>query len=238
MKNQNYVNITPAHIGERDAKVVEVWESYLKRYEVRLPKENTAKRVWLSILLIIYEDYDGGWIHKDDVAELTLAILPNLNRDQQVRHLKRDGWNVESAGTSGRHRFYDPYRPSPEWENDRLRAAAVASGDFDTLKRAFAYRCATCGAKEGEPDVRYGSQDVVALQQGHRDPAKRGTVDNILPQCQFCNRAYRDDFVFNEKGRVTAVATVGPVQRASASVRSLIYDFLHGELHGKLRRRT
>ena len=44
MKNQNYVNITPAHIGERDAKVVEVWESYLKRYEVRLPKENTAKR--------------------------------------------------------------------------------------------------------------------------------------------------------------------------------------------------
>ena len=30
---------------------------------------------------------------------------------------------------------------------------------------------------------------------------------------QFCNRAYRRDFTFDEKGRTRAVADIGPAQR-------------------------
>ena len=87
-------------------------------------------------------------------------------------------------------------------------------------------RCATCGTKEGEPSHRYG-EDKVVLQQGHRDPSKPATdLDNIIPQCQFCNRAYRGDYVFDDKGRVSAIADLRPVQKATKSVQRKVYEWL------------
>lgn len=43
------------------------------------------------------------------------------------------------------------------------------------------------------------------------NPSKPITLDNLIPQCQICNQAYQDDFVFDIKGRVVAVASVKPV---------------------------
>lgn len=95
--------------------------------------------------------------------------------------------------------------------------------------QAFGNRCATCGAVAGEPDPRYG-RDRVQLQQGHRDPSKPSSDRlNIIPQCQFCNRQYRDDFVFDEKGRAHAIAGLGPVQRASREVQRKVWEFLKGK---------
>lgn len=83
------------------------------------------------------------------------------------------------------------------------------------------------GANEGEPDPRYGSGSV-KLQRGHKDPERPADdPTNIIPQCGACNRAYRDDFVFDDRGRVTAVAAVRPVKRASVAVRRKIRDFLN-----------
>lgn len=233
MKDQRYAVITAERIIAHDARVVDVWENYLKRHDVRLPKEGSASRVWIAILMLVHDDDAEAWIHKDDISALTHLVLPHVGSDQQVRHLKRRGWNLESQPHKGTHRLSDPHRPSSEWENDRLRRIALKRGDFDILKQAFSDRCATCGAKEGEPDIRYGSRDAVVLQQGHRDPASAGTMGNIIPQCQFCNRAYRDDFVFDEKGRVAAVASLRPVKQASSSVQRAIYEFLKKKFSNK-----
>lgn len=51
-------------------------------------------------------------------------------------------------------------------------------------------------------------------------------MSNVIPQCQYCNRSYRNDFTFDEKGRVRAVASEAPVKRATRAVQEKIYNCL------------
>jgi peroxiredoxin len=58
------------------------------------------------------------------------------------------------------------------------------------------------------------------------NPSKPLTMENSIPQCQVCNQVYRDDFVFDAKGRVVAVASANPVLRANEEVREVIKELL------------
>lgn len=138
--------------------------------------------------------------------------------------MKRDGWEI--GPQPGKHKI-NPYHPSQEFLNTNARKRIrLAATDFDSIKHSFGYRCATCGAREGQPDPRYGSNKV-QLQQGHRDPSEAGDdMANIISQCQFCNRSYGNDFVFDDKGRVHAVAGINPVRRASTTVQRMIMEWL------------
>lgn len=228
MKDPRYETIDREAILSHDEKVQALWETYLKRHGVKLSsKKNAQGRLWLAILLIVNERWPDAWIHKDDISILVHRVVPSMGGDQQVRHLKRDGWNLETA-KAGVHRMTDPFRPSSEWHNDQQRRIALASNDFEAIKEAESFRCATCGAKEGIPHPKYGSQDPVKLQQGHMDPERAGIKGNIIPQCQFCNRTHRDDFVFDDKGRPVSVASLRPIKRASERVKRMLYDFLKG----------
>ena len=105
--------------------------------------------------------------------QLRRAIWRVRRADQQVRHLKREGWYI--GPKAGRYRL-DPYRVSQEFQNANARKCKrLTSGDFDSIKQAFSGRCATCGALEGQPDPRYGD-DIVKLQQGYRDPHEGETT--------------------------------------------------------------
>jgi len=146
----------------------------------------------------------------------------DLGHDQQIRHLKRDGWHLSGRG---KHKL-DPFKPSTEWLNEKTRREVrLNANDFIDIKVAYGNKCATCGAREGRPDSRYGD-DLVELQQGHMDPSKPLDLQNIIPQCQFCNWAYRGDFVFDDKGRAWAIADIGPVERSSDSVKSKVFKWL------------
>ena len=46
---------------------------------------------------------------------------------------------------------------------------------------------------------------ITLLQQGHKDPSLPLTLNNTIPQCQFCNRASRNYFIFDNKGRVEKI---------------------------------
>lgn len=228
MKEPKFAYIDAHQIQCYDAKAVALWREYLQRFDVRFPKKNTSQeRLWVAILLLLHDQHKGAYIHKDDICILARKVNPDLGLDQQVRHLKRSGWNLESdPKRKGWYRFYNPHTPSPEHTANQLRKTSITTDDFDQLKRVYSNRCATCGAEEGKPSTRYGSQDLVVLQRGHMDPSREGSVGNILPQCQFCNRAYKDDFTFDDKGRVRAVASVRPVRLASQKVKRMIYNFL------------
>lgn len=197
---------------------------YLQRHGVKIPNVERynarAKSIWLAVL----HHADGETVHKDIISDICQRDRPSLGRDQQVRHLKRDGWRL--AGAGGNHRL-DPYQPSLEWMNlHARRTGRLTATTFAELKSAYGNSCATCGAVEGRPDPRYG-EDRVVLQQGHMDPSKPADDrSNIIPQCQFCNRAYRGDFVFDEKGRAYALADIGPVERASMAVKRKVYGWL------------
>ena len=203
----------------------DIHEQYLARHAVKLPRANqyneSAKSIWLAVLFL----KRGEDVHKNMISVVCQRDKPDLAPDQQVRHLKRDGWRLRSDGR-GNHSL-DPFQPSLEYLNIKTRREGLLSAEsFEDIKRTFGHRCATCGAREGRPDSRYG-EDKVELQRGHRDPAKPASDKlNIIPQCQFCNRAYRGDFVFDEKGRAWAVADIGPVQRATLEVQRKVLKFL------------
>ena len=202
----------------------EIHEEYLAVHDVTIPRveryNERQKAMWLAMLFLNRHRE----VHKDEMSALARRDMPKLGADQQVRHLKRDGWAL--SGERGRHRL-DPFAPSPEFVRQSARKRSrLSAEDFERLKRAFGGRCATCGAREGRPDPRYGGNPVV-LQPGHKNPADAGDdPDNILPQCQFCNQGYKDDFVFDDRGRVRAIAGVGPVRRARRDVQRKVYGWL------------
>ena len=203
-------------------EVSRIHGEHLNQFGVRLPAKTSAKWVWLAMLY----HRQGERVHKNEISEATRIIFPNAAPDQQVRHLVRDGWNVENIG-DGHHVLHDPTQPSQTYLTDRARREGRLSAQtFEDLKAVYGYRCASCGSVEGKVNPRYG-EGAVQLQQGHKDPNGRADdIENIIPQCQFCNQAYRGDFVFDDKGRVEAVADVRPVRRASESVQRRIWKYL------------
>lgn len=197
-----------------------IHENHLAAEDVKLPEWGNAKSYWLAALM----HHRPRAVHKDYISRIVQREIPGSGRDQQVRHFKRDGWNIE--GRDGYHRLADPYRVHEGYRVERAkRSKTLSAKDFDDLKKLHGHRCVTCGAREGRPDRRYRDQ-AVQLQQGHRDPEQPLTLKNTIPQCQFCNRAYRNDFVFDAKGRVRSVASPRPVLRASPGVQEAVRDAL------------
>lgn len=216
---------TPDDLQKSWEDLYNIYVQHLKEHEVKLPNvrryNEQAKSIWLAVL----HYYKGENVHKSFISEICQRDNPNLGPDQQVRHLKRDGWHLTNDGR-GNH-LLDPYQPSSEWETDKKRRhGRLRAKDFNGIKDAYENRCASCGTKEGEPSHRYG-EDKVILQQGHKDPSKSPTdLNNIIPQCQFCNQAYRGDYVFDEKGRVSAIADLRPVRKATKAIQRKVYEWL------------
>ncbi len=218
---------TQTQLDQAWDEVCELHREYLQVHGVKLPKKGRKKQyrwIWLAVLRY----YDPGYVHKDKISEVVRQMHPEAATDQQVRHLKRDGWDLQDKiphKKEGLHKV-DWYNPSPELVNEQARRQGRLDAEsFAELKQTFGNRCATCGATESRPDPRYGD-DVVRLQQGHQDP--EGSADdkaNLIPQCQFCNRAYKDDFVFDDKGRVRTIASIEPVKRASKKVRREVKEW-------------
>ena len=91
------------------------------------------------------------------------------------------------------------------------------------------YRCATCGSKEGEQH-RYWKNTKTILQKGHMDPSKPLEPGNIIPQCEKCNRADRNYWIYDEKGRVVGIANEKVVDKCPKSLKIKIYERLKAEL--------
>ena len=200
-----------------------IHNKHLKDYGVKLPREGSNKQIQLIVLYEAYRADPSKLIHKDAVSAVVRSINSEAATDQQVRHLQADGWNIENK--FGKHRFLDPTRPSPTIVKEATKRLSLMSAEgFLEIKAAWHNCCATCGSKEGEKSWRYS--DIVKLQKGHKDPEKPEVNENIIPQCQYCNQTYKSDFTFDDKGRVRAVADIGPVQRASKSVKQKIKEHL------------
>ena len=216
-------HLTVAELDTAWDDLVEVHREYLKPHGVQLPTKKTYQWVWLAVLF----RFKDQCVHKDYISEATHRIFPKAGKDQQVRHLKRKGWNISTQECkSGEHKL-DPYQPSKTWIQEQARRSArMNSSSFETLVKNTGSKCLTCGAKEGQPDTRYGDNNI-QLQQGHMDPAMPASdLSSVIPQCQFCNQTYKNDFTFDKKGRVRAVASPEAVLRASTAVQREIYNIL------------
>ena len=78
------------------------------------------------------------------------------------------------------------------------------------------------------------SGESLELQKGHMNPSKPLHAGNIIPQCQICNRADRNRWIYDKTGRVIEIAHTQDgvrlvktfLSNASQAIREEIYKFL------------
>lgn len=225
----SHVYMSPEEIEKWWVILEEEYNTHLKQYKVALPKKGTAAALWLVFL----KKHEGKLVHKDTISAFVSSVNPESGKDQQVRHLgSKQGWYVLNKGDkipkenriiqSGYHMLVTTESPKPSFIFKALkRAGRISAQNFDQLKATYDNRCATCGSQEGKPHFLDPNKRT-ELQQGHMNPHAKLTLENSIPQCQLCNQVYQDDYVFDIKGRVVAVASSKPVLRADKNVKEQI----------------
>lgn len=219
-------------------EIHDLWESNLKPYGVKLSGFDTLGS-WQIIYLYCHL---GQEVHKNDVAQwIRQHWIPDLG-EVQIRHLGSQlGWNfyigghrrpdgvvVSGGKRSGVGVLWDLNTVAPHWKNHRRDA--VKKGDWEDIKRAFNYRCATCGSPEGEANYRNPSL-ITSLQKGHMNNESGSDMsrNNIIPQCLECNQAYRDKVNFDETGLVDSLSSTELVMKSSAEIKRKIFEELRRE---------
>ena len=233
--DNNYLDISCEEIIQIHKKLFRSYETKLKRYGVTPPWDKKMSQLTeqhekgeisdadlllhinaKEYQLIFLFKYRRKLVHKDLLSAFVRKHISDAALDQQVRHLGTQmHWNVLNRGASipdedekvpsAYYYLVSIDQPNPTLLFDELkRKGRLAAKDFEELKIVYNNCCATCGRKEGSLDERFNNVEIV-LQQGHMDPSKELNLTNTIPQCQYCNQTYRDDFCFNEYGRVVAV---------------------------------
>ena len=210
---------------------------HLQSLGVKLPAlKNSRGEPTKDALVLAYLAKD--WpntrpVHKSELTQFVRLYYPDVNDVQQARHLgAQKGWWVVAGGRDnivrrlghGEYQLHSLEKPYPKF----TAARRGTDGNFERVKAEFHRRCATCGSVEGEPHLHWPGTKTV-LQRAHMNPAKPLTADNTIPQCQKCNRADGDKWVYDRKGRVVAVASVRAVLRSDEKVRREIFERLRRE---------
>ena len=125
---------TPDELQKSCEDLCNIHVQHLEEHEVKIPNvrryNERAKSIWLAVL----HYYKGKNVHKSFITEICQRDNPTLGPDQQVRHLKRDGWHLTNDGRG--HHLLDPYQPSPEWETDKKRRhGRLKAKDFAGIKK-------------------------------------------------------------------------------------------------------
>jgi hypothetical protein len=142
-------------------------------------------------------------VSKKELTDFLNTCGIKSNDIQIGRHLKYKGWFVENY-TKGFYTLVSIKEPHPNFIKNKRKESKNLN--WDDIKKEYSYKCATCGCKEGEIH-RYYSRKV-NLQKGHKNPSKPLTQDNIIPQCQFCNRQDKDRWIYDSNGRVVGINNI------------------------------
>jgi hypothetical protein len=167
-----------------------------------------------ALVLVYLFKHMGKPISKSELTSVVRAFHPETNDVQQARHLgKQKGFYIISStrGDLGIAAGVSSYSLKTLESAYPGFSVSRRSGelDFEALKLEYENRCATCGSPEGQRNFLNRSQ-ITKLEEGHIDPRKPLDMNNCIPQCSICNRAYRDWFIFDDKGRVRDVNPESP----------------------------
>lgn len=185
------IDIPSYEIQQLYSDLKDIWEERLQSSNVKFPKFKSAKSLWLVFLY----KYKKQLVHKDTISEFVQTQIQQAGKDQQIRHLARDGWYLLNKGEwipdterekvpSGYHYLYSVDSPKPTFIKEKLkRINRLTVKDFNELKIIYKNRCATCGSEEGKPQYHFSETQVI-LQKGHMDPRESLTLKNTIPQCQ------------------------------------------------------
>lgn len=209
--------------------------NYLEKYKVKFPSylKNKNKFSKKALQLIFLKKHELKLVHKDQVSEF--VSFYEKCKDIQVRHLgSQSGWNILNKGEkidnfeipSGYHILVSTKRPKSGY-NQSKRELVLNAKDFEDIKKAYDFKCATCGSKEGQKH-RY-KENIVKLQKSHIDPNKELSNDNAIPQCQFCNQQYKDNFIFDEEGMIRKLNNLNLLKKSSDDFKREALRYLQEE---------
>ena len=209
--------LTKSEMPQIYKRVQKAYEEHLEKVGVKLPKlyrdQNQQEFTIDAIVLCALAKYEGEGIPKSSLTKIVRVFYPETNDVQQARHLGRQkGWNIASGrrGDTRAVLAVDEYclvnltEPYPDFNGIDGPRSARGGQDFEDLKTKFDSRCATCGSLEGEPNF-LNSAITTVLQPGHMNPNFALSMENMIPQCGECNRAYIDKFIFDGNGRVSDI---------------------------------
>jgi hypothetical protein len=201
--------ITTQMIQTAYEKIKKMHSEHLKEHGVKLPKLFLGNNYTQSALVLIFLTIHlGTEVSKKDLTNFIRVFYPETNDVQQARHLgSQSGWNILSGSRGNKiklnhYMLVNLTEPLPSFDkNKRL----TYTGDFDSLKKLYHNKCATCGAEEGK-EHPYERGSITKLEKGHMDSSNKLEDGNIIPQCQFCNKTAKNKFVFTNHGRVDRIA--------------------------------
>ncbi len=110
----------------------------------------------------------------------------------------------------GEYCLYSLSRSHPGYAGDSkvdafTRRKSLSVSAFAAIRKRFSNRCGVCGSEDRKRNLKNKTL-VTKLEMGHCDPKLALTVDNCIPMCQYCNKVYRDKFVFSKRGTVLSYA--------------------------------
>lgn len=220
------------------------YKQHLEQFGVVLPKLFRGNNYTKDALTLVYLacGYPNTRIvSKKELTKFIQQYYPNVLDVQQARHLAaQKGWYILSGTRkdlcssnlrAGEYQLISLEECYPEFTAER-RVEIVDTDEWENLKRQYDYRCACCGSKEGEPH-RYWKNTLTVLQKGHKDPNKPLVAGNIIPQCEKCNRPDKNYWIYDDKGRVVALANEKIIEQSSPKVQKEVYMRLYQKFHGK-----
>ena len=223
-------------------KIKEYHKKHLKKLNVKLPKlylKDSKFSINALVLCYLYYNYPNTRVvSKEELTKFVRTYYPNTNDVQQARHLgAQDGFWIIAGGRDniveqvprGSYKLHTLEKAYPNFKKERRKTSI---NNWKEIKNKYHNRCATCGSEEGQPHLHW-TQTKTKLQKAHMNPNKELTTDNIIPQCQKCNQADRNRWVYDGKGRVIKLADAKFVKNFDLNVRERIYKILWNEFNGK-----
>lgn len=212
------------------------WSKELEWKWIKLPKlERWWKYVIDTLVLILFYINFKKVVTKQDLTNFIQYYKPEINDVQQWRHLSQQKWWYiiswqrwdikckEMWVKPWEYMFYSLTETYPWYRLNRQ--TITKAWDFEELKKEYNNRCATCGSKEWEEHLLY-EWSLTKLEQWHMNPLKDLTIHNMIPQCDKCNKAYRNFFEFDKLWRVRAVTNAKIILKSDESIQKEVYELL------------
>jgi hypothetical protein len=183
------------------------YNKYLKNKGCKLPSKVSVLGKALEYLYINIKKENNINDIRKYVGDSLKKDLNNSNDSLQVRHLGLQfGFNILKSMDNRTYKIkksnYLLFNLTRIYENfykDKRKQENINKENWYELKKEYEFKCATCGNEENKP-MKYNKNRKTILQKGHMDPRKSLTIDNIIPQCSYCNQNYKNKAIFNKRG--------------------------------------
>jgi len=190
-------------LDELYSKYEEHYNTFLIQHGVKFIKFNKEKITQSLYAILFLLKYENEIVSKKELTDGWNSLGNPTNDFQITRHLGMQyGYFIEKSGSKifGWYRLVTLKSPHPSFVANR-RNQTFTESEWEDLKKHYDYRCQSCGAIEGE--YHYKDQTlIVRIEKGHCNPYKELTLDNVFPQCNYCNQIYKNKFVFDKRGNV------------------------------------